>query len=105
MKRLVEYPLKEGGSILVQVDEPEPEGMVRVAREGEIAAASQTFEEATERIRPVAASLIAKMRNISDPPDEVRIEFGLNMSAKAGAFIAEVGTEANFKVSLSWKKK
>lgn len=104
MKRLVEYPLKEGGSILVQVDEPEPEGIVRVAREGEIAKASQTFEESIERIRPVAASLIAKMRNISDPPDEVSIDFGLNMSAKAGAFIAEMGTEANFKVSLKWKK-
>jgi hypothetical protein len=104
MKRLVEYPLKEGGSILVQVDEPEPEGIVRVAREGEIAQASQTFEESMERIRPVAASLIAKMRNISDPPDEVNIDFGLNMSAKAGAFIAEMGTEANFKISLKWKK-
>ena len=105
MKRLVEYPLEEGGSILVQVDEPEPEGMVRVAREGEIAAASQTFETAMEKIRPIAASLIARMRNISDPPDEVEVEFGLNMSAKAGAFIAEMGTEANFKVSLNWKRK
>ena len=52
----------------------------------EYAKASQTFEESIERIRPVAASLIAKMRNIGDPPDEVSIDFGLNMSAKAGGF-------------------
>jgi len=104
MKRLVEFPLKEGGSILIQTDEPEPEGIVRVSREGEITAASQSFEQAIEKVKPMATSLIAKMRNISDPPDVVSVEFGLKMSAKAGAFIAEIGTEANFKVSLTWKK-
>ena len=43
MKRLVEYPLKEGGSILVQVDEPEPEGIVQVAHEGGIRQSKPNF--------------------------------------------------------------
>ena len=46
MKRLIEFPLEEGGSIVVEVDEPAPEGgVVRAARPGEVAAkAGQTFE-------------------------------------------------------------
>ncbi len=39
MKRLIEFPLEEGGSILMEVGEPAPEGgVVRAARPGEIAA-------------------------------------------------------------------
>jgi len=56
MKRLIEFPLQDGGSIVVEVDEPASEGGVtRAARPGEIAArASQTFEAALERIQPAA---------------------------------------------------
>jgi hypothetical protein len=55
VKRLIEFPLEEGGSIMVEVDEPAPEGGVvrAAAKPGEIAAkAGQTFEAALERISP-----------------------------------------------------
>lgn len=105
MKRLIEFPLEDGGSIVVEVDEPEPEGgVVRAARPGEIAAkAGQTFEAALERIKPAAGAIIAKLRSLSDPPDELEIEFGLKMSAEAGAVVAAAGAEANYKVTLTWK--
>jgi hypothetical protein len=52
VKRLIEFPLEEGGSIVVEVDEPAPEGgVVRAARPGEVAAkAGQTFEAAREQV-------------------------------------------------------
>jgi len=35
MKRLIEFPLEDGGAIVVEVDEPEPPGgVVRAARLG-----------------------------------------------------------------------
>lgn len=38
-KRLLEFPLEAGGSIVIEVDEPEPERCtVRAGRTGEIAA-------------------------------------------------------------------
>jgi hypothetical protein len=108
VKRLIEFPLEEGGSIVVEVDEPAPEGgVVRAARPGEIAAkAGQTFEAALERIKPVAGTVIAKLRGLSDPPDEAVVEFGLKMSGQAGSVVvASVGAEAHYKVTLTWRRE
>ncbi|MGH2593214.1 MAG: hypothetical protein ACRDGG_06845 [Anaerolineae bacterium] len=56
MKRLIEFPLQAGGSVIVEVDEPAPEGVVRTGRPGEVAEkAKATFEEAFDKInrRPI----------------------------------------------------
>jgi len=107
MKRLIEFPLDGGGSIVVEVDEPMPDsGVVRAARPGEIAAkAAQTFEDALESIKPAASAIVAKLRNLSDPPDEMEVEFGLKMTAAAGAVVAAAGAEANYKVTLKWQRE
>ncbi|MEK6320542.1 MAG: CU044_2847 family protein [Acidobacteriota bacterium] len=106
MKRLIEFPIEDGSTILVEVDEPEAEGTVRVARLGEIAErASQSFESALEGIRPAASAIVAKLSDLRIPPDQVGVEFGLKFGAKAGAFFASADTEANFKVTLTWKRQ
>ncbi|MFQ6102584.1 MAG: CU044_2847 family protein [Anaerolineae bacterium] len=104
MKRLVEFPLEDGGSILVEVEEAERPGMVpAAAAKGVPEKAQQTFEAALEKVRPAAAVIIKKLRALHDPPDEIEVEFGLKMSAEAGAFVAAAGAEANYKVTLTWK--
>ena len=108
MKRLIEFPLEEGGSIVVEVDEPAPEGgVVRAARPGEVVEkVGQTFEAALDRIKPVAGTVIAKLRGLHDPPDEAVIEFGLKMSGQAGSVVvASVGAEAHYKVTLTWRRE
>lgn len=91
---------------MVEVDEPEVEGVVRAARPGEIAErAGQTFEAALQKIQPAAVAIISRLREVSDPPDQVNIEFGIKLSAGAGAVIASAGAEANYKVTLSWKRE
>ena len=107
MKRLIEFPLQDGGTMVVEVDEPEPTGgVVKAARPGEVAEkAKETLEDALEKIKPAAQSIITKLRDLHDQPDEVAVEFGIKLSAAAGAFIASAGVEANYKVSLKWTKK
>lgn len=108
MKRLIEFPLEDGGSVLVEVDEPEQPGMpVRAATSGSQVAekAGQTFDAALDRIRPAATVIIQKLRSLHDPPDEVEVEFGLKMNAEAGAVVAAAGVEANYKVTLTWKRE
>jgi hypothetical protein len=46
----------------------------------------------------------SQLRSLASAPDEVQVEFGLSLSAEAGAFIAAASTEANFKVSLTWHR-
>ena len=107
MRHLIEFPLEDGGSIVIEVDEPETEGgVVRAARPGEIVAkAGQTFEEALERVKPAAGAIIKKLKELSDAPDEVEVEFGLKMSAQAGAVIAVASVEANYRVKLRWTRE
>jgi hypothetical protein len=102
VKQLIEYPLVAGGSVVVEVEEREEAGVVRVAR-GEIAAkASQTFEEALDAVKPAILSVITKLKEIS-APGQIGVEFGIKLGAKAGAVFSSADAEANFKVTLSWK--
>lgn len=108
MKRLVEFPLDQGGSVLVEIDEPPVGPTTRGLgrdRSSVVEEADKTFEQATAAVTPAARSLIARIRSMADPPDEVGVEFGVQLSAQTGAFIASVAAEANFKVSLTWRRQ
>jgi hypothetical protein len=107
MKRLVEFPLEDGGTTLIEVDEAEPEGGIqRAARsDGLIQHADQTLESALERVKPAAEAILKRLTNLSERPDEIEIEFGLKLTAKAGAVIASGEVEANYTVKLKWAKK
>jgi hypothetical protein len=107
MKRLVEFPLDQGGSVLIEVEEPPagpvPRGIGR-DRTALVEQADKTFEDATAAVAPAARSLLARIRSIDDPPDEIGIVFGVQLSAQTGAFIASVAAEANFTVSMTWRR-
>jgi hypothetical protein len=106
MRKLVEYPLHDGGTVLVQVEDvssgPVTRGLGERAKD--IAERStQTFEEATRSVTPAAESLIGRLQQLEHPPEDIALEFGIQLTAEAGAFIASVAAEANFKVSLTWR--
>jgi hypothetical protein len=106
VKRLVEFPLEQGGSVLVEVDDPPAGPVMRgIGKDHPTLAerTDKTFEEATATVTPAAASLIAQLRSISNPPTEIGIEFGVQLSAQTGAFIASAAAAANFKVSMTWR--
>jgi hypothetical protein len=102
MKRLVEFPLEEGGSILVQIDEPDTVGTIRAGRDETIEKAKETFEEALNRVLPAAKSVVEKLQSMGSRPDEIEVNFGINLSTQAGAFIASATAQANFGVTVSW---
>jgi hypothetical protein len=106
MIRLVEFPLEDGTTILVEIDEPEQGGLVKVSRAGDaIAKAQQTLEKALEKVKPAAQSIILQLRKLHDAPDEIEVAFGLKLSAEAGAVLASAGAEANYTVTLKWVKE
>jgi hypothetical protein len=105
MRRLVEFQLEDGGSVWVEVDVEDDEyGRELVSGEVVPAKAAMSFEKAMDTVKPVAEAIIAKLRQLSEPPHEMEVEFGLKMSAEAGAFVAAAGVEANYKVTLTWKR-
>jgi hypothetical protein len=102
MKHLVEFPLEEGGSIVVELDEPEMGGAVRAGREGKIEQARETFENALNKVLPVTKTVVEKLRGMASKPDEIEVTFGVNLSTMAGAVIASASAEANFGVTVRW---
>jgi hypothetical protein len=48
--------------------------------------------------------VITQLRSLAQTPDEMHVEFGLDLHAEAGAFIAAVSTTANFTISLTWRR-
>ena len=105
MGQLVEFPLATGGSVLVEVTEYAPGLVTRGLKGAEVTErAQQTFEEAVGRIRPAVQGAVAQLRSLAEAPDEVHVEFGLNLHAEAGAVIAAVSTGANFSVALTWRR-
>jgi Trypsin-co-occurring domain 1 len=102
MKRLVEFPLEEGGSIVVEVDEPETGGTVRAGREDKIEQARETFEDALNKVLPATKTVVEKVRGMASKPDEIEVTFGVNLSTMAGAVIASASAAANFGVTVRW---
>ena len=104
MKRLVEFLMEDGSTILVEVDEPGiGGGTLRSGRPTEmIERARVTYEEALGKIQPAAVSIITRLRHMPEPPSEIALELGISLSAEAGAFIASATTQAHLILTLTW---
>jgi hypothetical protein len=106
MKRLIEFPLEDGISMLVEVDESDTDGVPKSLQGHDvIEKANQTLEKSLEKVQPVAQFIIAQLRKLHDAPDEIGVEFGLKLSAESGVILASAGLEANYKVNLKWVKE
>lgn len=106
MKRLVEFPLEDGTTMLVEIEEPEHGGLVKASRSGDaITKAQQTLEKSLEKVQPAAQFVIQQLRKLHDAPDEIQVAFGLKLSAEAGVVLASGGIEANYTVTLKWVRE
>ncbi|HEX8230521.1 MAG TPA: CU044_2847 family protein [Chloroflexia bacterium] len=107
-KRLVEFELEDGNTVLMEVDDAGPSGgpTYRSANRTNavVEKAQVTYEQALDRVRPAAESIVERMRSLGDPPDEVEVQFGLKMSAEFGAFIASANAEVNYVIRLVWRR-
>ena len=106
-KELVEFSLKDGSKILVEVENVKRGGLKPISREqGQIAAKAQkTFEEATANLQPMIAAIKERLDAVNQPADEVEVKFGVKLTSEVGAILASVGGEVNYEITLKWNKK
>lgn len=101
MDGLVEFTTGDGVRVVVEGVEDE-EGARLVSRGDGPARAARTFEDSLDGVRAAAASALRVFRDGSLRPDAVELEFGVKLSAEAGAVIAKGSAEGHLVVKLSW---
>jgi hypothetical protein len=102
MDGLVEFETEDGALVVVEAVD-ERSGSRLVSRDDGTVRATRTFEGALEGVRAAAHSALRVFRDGSLRPDSVEIEFGVRLSAEAGALITKSAVEGHLVVKLSWK--
>ena len=101
------FTIDEHAPILVEFA-PAP-GVMRTAlptSPADIAAESEkAIASAMSTIHALAQRVVATIDAISDRPNTVEVDFGLKLTAGAGALVASASTEASFIVKLMWTHK
>jgi hypothetical protein len=113
MSKYVEFPLEGGGTILIEAEDDNNKmtgGFVRSgtgdAAKDAAEQAKQSFDDAIENVRKSANLLVTKLRDLSEPPDEMDVTFRLKASSELGNLaVGKAGAEANYIVTLKWKKE
>lgn len=111
MSRLVTYKLRDGGTVMVEESDGPSVPVTRGLHPRQTLAdtaegATAAFEDSLAPVRPVAQSIIDRVRSMADAPDGVEVEFGLALHGEIGvACITKAGADANFRVKLSWGQR
>ncbi|MFI1416575.1 CU044_2847 family protein [Streptomyces sp. NPDC020731] len=101
MDGLTQFTTESGAMVVVEGVEDES-GARLVSRGNGPAQAARTFEGSLEGVRAAAESALRVFRDGSLKPDAVELEFGVKLTAEAGAVIAKGSAEGHLVVKLSW---
>jgi hypothetical protein len=104
---IVEFPLDDGSAVLVRLsDEQAPSAVLTrgASTSMVIEKAEGTFDSVMHAVRAVTRGVSAQVEDFVQRPDVLVVEFGVELSAQAGAIITAAGASAQLKVSLTWNK-
>ncbi|MFH8294221.1 CU044_2847 family protein [Streptomyces sp. NPDC018059] len=106
MSELVRWESDEG-PVVVEVDSRDP-GFRSVSRRGdsgEVHDVEGRFESALGHVRGAALSALRTFRERALDPDAIELEFGVKLTAAAGAVIAKTSAEGHLTVRLTWSRE
>ena len=105
---LIKFTLDDGSTLLIEGVNDDNDMQRHLVTRGNnapaITEAQKTLHQAIGTAKS-AAELVLNSFKEMNAPDEINLQFGVKMAAKAGVIIASASSEANFQVSLKWKKK
>ncbi|WP_282795807.1 CU044_2847 family protein [Streptomyces sp. CC224B] len=99
---LVEFTTDSGARVAVALDPEDMDGVRLVSRGDGPAQAARTFESTLDSARAAAEAALRVFRDGTLKPDSVEIEFGVRMTAEAGAVLVKGSAEGHLLVRLAW---
>ncbi|CCK29903.1 hypothetical protein BN159_5524 [Streptomyces davaonensis JCM 4913] len=104
MTPLTRIPLEGGGWLLVEEPGPPDAGPVKAGRIGDtVRQLPGTLESALEPVTETARAALASLRRAR--PDEITVEFGVDLAFEAGAVITKSQAGCHLKVTVAWKNE
>ncbi|MFH8799417.1 CU044_2847 family protein [Streptomyces sp. NPDC017936] len=102
MAPLTRIPLEGGGSVLVEQPAALGDGPVKAGRIGDaIHDVPVTLQEALEPVTAAARAALDQLRKAR--PDDITVEFGVDLAFEAGAVITRSQAGCHLRVTVSWK--
>ena len=110
MQRIAIFTTESGDEVAIQVaDDDGPGGPTQglttrgIPTGRLIERTEQSLDEVLAHARPALTSLLRQVREQDDAPDELEVEFGIQISLEVGAYIAAASSTANFRVTMRWR--
>ncbi|MFI0923794.1 CU044_2847 family protein [Streptomyces sp. NPDC021012] len=101
MASLARIPLEGGGYVLVEAPTA-AEGPVKAGRIGDsIHDLPETLQEALGPVTAAARVALDQLRKAR--PDDITVQFGIDLSVAAGAVITKTGAGCHLTVTVAWK--
>ncbi|ELP68545.1 CU044_2847 family protein [Streptomyces turgidiscabies] len=101
MTALTRIQLEGGGCVLVERTAAASDGPVKAGRIGDaVQELPVTLQGALEPVTEVARAALDQLRKAR--PDEIAIEFGVDLAVEAGAVITKSQAGCHLKVTVSW---
>ncbi|WP_380282526.1 CU044_2847 family protein [Kitasatospora purpeofusca] len=102
-QQLARVRLDGGGSILVEAEEAAA-GPVKAGRVADtVRELPESLGSALEPVTGLARTVLHRLREAG--PDEVQVEFGVDLSAAAGMVITKTEAKCHLTVRVVWRKE
>ena len=105
MGELLRFELEDGGSVVAQMDDLGGGVVPATSASDVVARATGSFESALEGVRRAASATLDRMSSLPQRPDEVTVEFGIQLDAEVGAVLARTGAQGHIQVQVTWHRK
>jgi hypothetical protein len=89
--------------LVVEVPERSEPMVVEAGRARELSERAITsFGSAIDSIRAAAATVIQRTSEMDHPPEDITVEFSIQLAAEAGVVVASTAATANMSVAFRW---
>jgi hypothetical protein len=104
MTTLHRYMLPGNQSVLIELEDGPAGGGGPVAIADRLKETGKTLTDALSALPPLLLEVKNNVLDKLSSPSEVKVEFGAKISGEVGLIVSSSQAEANFKISIVWKK-
>jgi hypothetical protein len=104
MSHYTDFKLPSGAVVHVQSSLPPPDAGPAIREASGADKLRENWKDGVGLVREMAAGIVEQLREATKQAEEVTVEFGVNISSKAGVILVEGEASANLKVTIAWKR-